>query len=319
MHAMGPQRAPLSEGRWHWSHGPIDLVIGAEGSPAVVQAALSEAWVRFGQVLPELVAELALLRRPVGERCTLQGAVARRMWAACAPFRGDVHGLQRREAGLRPMAAVAGAVAQEVLALLARGGIERAWVNNGGDIALHLAPGAQVRIGLVSDLARALRPGSGGEAITDGRFEIDAASPVRGIATSGWRGRSLSLGIADSVTVLATTAAQADAAATSIANAVDTDDPRIARRPACELRDDTDLGTLPATVHVPVLEPAVIARALQAGLRHARALQARGLIHAAFLVCQGQATSTEGGRPWPPAPLAFPRMDARLPDGSVFA
>jgi ApbE superfamily uncharacterized protein (UPF0280 family) len=54
--------------------------------------------------------------------------------------------------------------------------------------------------------------------------------PVRGIATSGWRGRSFSLGIADSVTVLARTAAQADAAATVIANAVDADDVRIRRR-----------------------------------------------------------------------------------------
>ena len=42
-------------------------------------------------------------------------------------------------------------------------------------------------------------------------------SPVRGVATSGWRGRSHSLGIADSVTVLAATAAMADAAATVIA------------------------------------------------------------------------------------------------------
>ena len=44
---------------------------------------------------------------------------------------------------------------------------------------------------------------------------------MRGIATSGWRGRSFSLGIADAVTVLAATAAEADAAATMIANAVD--------------------------------------------------------------------------------------------------
>ena len=43
----------------------------------------------------------------------------------------------------------------------------------------------------------------------DGRFSVAASSPVRGIATSGWRGRSFSLGIADSVTVLATTASRA--------------------------------------------------------------------------------------------------------------
>ena len=44
---------------------------------------------------------------------------------------------------------------------------------------------------------------------------------MRGVATSGWRGRSFSLGIADAVTVLARTGAAADAAATIIANAVD--------------------------------------------------------------------------------------------------
>ena len=43
----------------------------------------------------------------------------------------------------------------------------------------------------------------------------------RTVATSGWRGRSFSLGVADSVTVLAPTAALADAAATLIANAVE--------------------------------------------------------------------------------------------------
>jgi ApbE superfamily uncharacterized protein (UPF0280 family) len=54
--------------------------------------------------------------------------------------------------------------------------------------------------------------------------------PVRGLATSGWGGRSFSLGIADSVTVLARCAAAADAAATVVANAVDAEHPAIERR-----------------------------------------------------------------------------------------
>src|SRR5690606_11493942 len=146
-----------------------------------------------------------------------------------------------------PMAAVAGAVADEIVAAYRRPGVVRAWVNNGGDIALHLAEGASVRVGLFADLARFApvageHPGGCPGLVLDGKFEIDSAMPVRGIATSGWRGRSFSLGIADSVTVLARTAAQADAAATMVANAVDVDDPGIVRRPACELRDDTDLG-----------------------------------------------------------------------------
>jgi hypothetical protein len=87
------------------------------------------------------------------------------------------------------------------------------------------------------------RAGRGGGLRTDAQAEVRYESPVRGIATSGWRGRSFSLGIADSVTVLAATAAEADAAATIIANAVDVAHAGIiVRRPACSLKDDSDLG-----------------------------------------------------------------------------
>jgi ApbE superfamily uncharacterized protein (UPF0280 family) len=112
--------------------------------------------------------------------------------------------------------------------------------------------------------------------------------PVRGVATSGWRGRSQSLGIADSVTVLAATAPQADAAATLIANAVNVDDPRIVRQPAHQLRDDTDLGARLVTVDVPPLSVFQIGQALSRGQAYAHQLQAQGLIHAALLCCQGQ-------------------------------
>ena len=72
---------------------------------------------------------------------------------------------------------------------------------------------------------------------------IEADDPARGIATSGRHGRSFSLGIADAVTVLARTAAQADAAATIIANAVDLPGhPAILRCPAHDLQPDSDLG-----------------------------------------------------------------------------
>ena len=90
--------------------------------------------------------------------------------------------------------------------------LARAYVNNGGDIALHLGPGETFSIGMVD---RPDRPS------LIGRAAIGAADHVRGVATSGWRGRSFSLGVADAVTVLAASAALADAAATLIANAVD--------------------------------------------------------------------------------------------------
>lgn len=300
---MTARRAPLPPDGWHFQHGPIDLVIGAEGRPAVVAAAHEAAWQRFATVLNELVSELPLLRRPVEASCPLRGRVARRMWDACRPF-GDRF--------ITPMAAVAGAVAQELIAAYERGGVERAWVNNGGDIALHLAPGRSVRVGLFADLARLDAAQLINGLQLDGRFELTHAMPVRGVATSGWRGRSFSLGIADSVTVLARTAAQADAAATVIANAVDIDDPCIVRRPANALKDDSDLGSIPVTVDVPPLEREQALRALDAGLACARRLQADGLIHSAVLVCQGWVASTDGSGPRP-LPIAASRTAALAP------
>jgi len=290
---MQAQRALLDGGRWHFQHGPIDIVIGAEGDAAVLAAAHEAAWRRFQTVLPELVAELPALRMPVRGPCPLQGVIARRMWQACRPYHSRF---------ITPMAAVAGSVAQELIGWYESDSIQRAWVNNGGDIALHLAKGASARVGLFADLAR-LDPAN---VHVDGRFEVRDDMAVRGIATSGWRGRSFSLGIADSVTVLARTAARADAAATMIANAVDVSDARIRRAPANRLKDDSDLGEMPVTVDVPPLEPALIQRALHAGRQRALELQRDGLIHSAVLVCQS----------------AWMRVEAQVPQtelGSVFA
>lgn len=280
---MNAQRRQLPDQRWHFQHGPMDIIIGAEGSLAALGAAHEQAWMRFTGILAELVSEIAILRRPITGPCPVQGVIARRMWHACQPYESGF---------ITPMAAVAGAVAQELLACYRRADVMRAWVNNGGDIALHLAPSTSVCVGLYADMAR-LTPEEIQSGIqTDGQFEVTSSLPVRGIATSGWRGRSFSLGIADSVTVLARTAAEADAAATVIANAVNIDDLRIVRRPACDVKDDTDLGAIPVTVAVPMLEASLVRQALHAGLLRAQALQTAGLIWSAALVCQQQIRTT---------------------------
>jgi ApbE superfamily uncharacterized protein (UPF0280 family) len=265
----------------------MDIVIGAEGDADAVREAHDAAWHRFSPLLDELVVELPQLRTPVrsfDNDCPLSGTVARRMWQACHPY---------RDAFITPMAAVAGAVAEELIACYRRDGITRAWINNGGDIALHLAPRRSVSIGLYANLARFDRRQARGGIDLDGRFTVSAALPVRGVATSGWRGRSFSLGIADSVTVLARTSAAADAAATVIANAVNVDDPRIVRRPACELKDDSDLGGIPVTVDVPPLNRRLVEKALRSGARRARELRAAGLVWSAALGCQGRLLSTD--------------------------
>jgi hypothetical protein len=303
---MTAQRQPLPGRRWHFQHGPMDIVIGAEGAPDAVAQAHEAAWRRFVPLLDELVSELPLLRLPVADSCPLASAVARRMWWACHPY---------RSAYITPMAAVAGAVAQELIACYERPGVTRAWANNGGDIALHLAAGESVNVGLLSDLAR-FDPAA--PPPLDGAFTVHSALPVRGVATSGWRGRSFSLGIADSVTVLAATAAQADAAATVIANAVNVEDPRILRRPACELKDDSDLGAIPVTVDVPPLDQRQVDAALRAGQRRARELHACGLLWTALLGCQGWFATLDGApRALPSRESSFPRRrEPRAPDES---
>ncbi len=210
---------------------------------------------------------------------SLEAPIARRMVAACEPYAAQ--GIF-----VTAMAAVAGSVAQELIAHFERPGVRRAYVNNGGDIALHLTPGESFDIGLVIDPHRLARG-------VDGQFCVDAGSGVRGVATSGWRGRSLSLGIADSVTVLAPTAAQADAAATLIANAVNVQDSRIVRAPANTVRDDSDLHNLLVTVDVPELPPALVSLALARGADFAEREIAAGRVFAAALTLQGRVRRCE--------------------------
>ena len=273
-------RRRLADGRWHFQHGPIDCIVSADGDDAVIARCTDRAWDRFQGVLGELVAELAWLRAdlsaPGAATLRPRGRVAARMVAACRPY---------GESGtfITAMAAVAGSVADELAACFDVAGVQRASVNNGGDIALLLAEGHAYSVGLCTDPADALadRP-------LAGRFEVDAASPVRGVATSGWRGRSFSLGVADSVTVLAGSASAADAAATIIGNAVDVGAPGIVRRPACEVRDDSDLGDRLVTCAVPRLSSRAVAEALAAGAAVAAREVGAGRIVAAALSLQGR-------------------------------
>ena len=265
-----PQIALLSDGRrLHLQDGPIDLIVEARGDASEVRAAYEAAARRFTGLLDELCVELADLRKAAkpGE-CSLDGVIARRMHAAVVPFATNFF--------ITPMAAVAGSVAEEILgAMLAVASLDQAYVNNGGDIALHLGEGEHFSVGLMD------RPDRDGVMRT---IKVDANDPARGIATSGRHGRSFSLGIADAVTVLAATASQADAAATVIANAVDLPGhPAIVRKPANELQPDSDLGGRLVTRDVGHLSRAEITTALESGAECARQLFDRGLIESAVL------------------------------------
>lgn len=270
-----PQIALLPDGkRLHLQDGPIDLVVEAKGSDGDIGLAYEAAARRFIGLLDELCEELTELRKAADPaRSTLHSVVARRMQAAVAPFAAEHF--------ITPMAAVAGSVAEEILgAMLAAARLDRAYVNNGGDIALHLSGGEQFTVGLMD------RPDHQGVMQT---ITIEAGDVARGIATSGRHGRSFSLGIADAVTVLARTAAQADAAATIIANAVDLPGhPAVVRRPANELQPDSDLGARLVTRDVGTLRETEVDEALQAGVGRAQLLLAAGLIEGAALRLLGE-------------------------------
>ncbi|MEM9319156.1 MAG: UPF0280 family protein [Pseudomonadota bacterium] len=284
---QGPKAAYLDgTERLHLQHGPIDLIIGAEADqPAARQAAFETAISRFETLLEELVAELPLLRQPLPLAAAPEGFVARRMYQAAD--------LYAAHSFVTPMIAVAGAVADEILDVMTSAvSLRRAYVNNGGDIALHLTPGAQYAAAMISPDGTDL-----------GRIAIEAGTGIGGLATSGRAGRSLSLGIADSVTVAAFDAARADSAATLIANAVDLPEhPGIRREAANQLQPDSDLGARAVVCDVPTLSMDEKAAALARGQACAEAMIRDGTIAGAALFLQ-QSSEIVGSLSLPNKPV----------------
>ena len=274
----------MADNRLHLQHGPIDIIAHVDAPEEVRKRLYTSASNRFSTVLVELVAEMDLLKQPwSADLPDPKGGIAQKM---CFAVRGS-------DIFVTPMAAVAGAVADEVLeAMLYEAKnpdpcleeIQRMYVNNGGDIAFWLNAGESFSIGVVDN------PGI---PELNARVSLAYESPVRGIATSGWRGRSQSLGIADAVTVLAGSAAIADAAATLIANDVNIDYPGILKRPASEVKDESDLGMLPVTVDVPPLPVDQISEALKRGAQTAGNFIRTGKIEAAYLSLQKQTLVVE--------------------------
>ena len=113
-----------------------------------------------------------------------------------------------REAGVGPMAAVAGTIAWTGLEAMIRAGAHFGVIDNGGDIAL--IADRKVRVGLHA----------GASPLSDVfAFEIPPGDRIQGICTSSATvGPSVSLGVADAVTVFSGNVSSADAWATAICN-----------------------------------------------------------------------------------------------------
>jgi ApbE superfamily uncharacterized protein (UPF0280 family) len=271
---IGPQVSLLNDcKRLHLHHGPIDLIIEAFGLKGEIETSYAQAASAFEEVLNDLAEELPKLRSAdVMAYMNVSGPVASRMVCAVEPH---------SQIYVTPMAAVAGSVADYILSAMIKGrDLSRAYVNNGGDCALHLTDGQSFKMAAIAH----------GDF---GKLDLQHKDLARGVATSGWRGRSHSLGIADAVTVVAKDAASADVAATLIANEVDLlGHPAITRQPANELSPDSDLGAQKVTTGVAQLSAKDTDMALLNGLKKASDMKRDGLILDALLFLNGQIKQT---------------------------
>lgn len=135
------------------------------------------------------------------------------------------------ETSLTPMAAVAGAVAEQLKECLIGEGLEFLSVNNGGDIAIVNKRSKPVTI-RIGDIERSCS--------TPYILKIGELIDF-GVATSGFGGRSFTLGLADIVSVVASSAPLADAAATHIGNSTNFDAASVVRRKAVQIDPSTDI------------------------------------------------------------------------------
>ena len=254
MSASQPQVTWLPpDQRLHLSHGPTDLIIKAEGKDA--NNAYQQAIAVMETLLEDLVKELPDLRQQTSAHHQFQHPVAKLMQSASLGY---------GKRFITPLAAVAGAIADHVLNAMVLGNdLTKVSVNNGGDIAFWLTED-QKATAVLADM-------------NDARIHIHSHHPWRGMATSGYGGRSLSLGIADAVMVIADLASTADAAATMIANAVNLpanhpEADQIKTAPAISLASESDLGNRHVTTYVGPLSASAIAYALDAGETAAQAV-----------------------------------------------
>jgi len=276
LHYEKPMIRLCSEtGRLFLRHGPIDMFVKIDAENTdIVRKAYHKIAEHFGDILPQLSDELPVLRTEIKRIYDLpSGSVAARMYNSATRF--SEYGY------VTPMIAVAGSVADHVCNLVEPfDDINRILVNNGGDISLRLNEGTALNVGICDDITEP-------EISTTATIRSD--SGIGGVATSGWKGRSFSLGIADAVTVLASTAALADAAATLIANAVDIPySNKIDRQKASSISPDSDLGDKLVTTQVANLSHVEIEEALLRGKECAKKLRASGLVDTVYIALKGK-------------------------------
>ena len=206
------------------------------------------------------------------------------------------------DSGLTPLAAVAGAVADEVAEFALALGADRVVVNNGGDIAVRLSSGQSLRVGV-----KPPDPEQDQASPIMGRLNLRGGDGIGGVASSGWQGRSHSSGVADLVTVWGSSAAQADAAATALGNAAQA--PGAESAPAQDIDPDSGLGEQKLTTQVGPLPREQRLAALRGAREVAHRLHGQGIIIGCLVLVQGEALLLDQGRR---ITLAGPAASAKL-------
>lgn len=256
-------------------NGPMRLVIQAWEGPAPRLDLAAEAAGYAFECLACVAGQLAVLKRPGGSIDRLPSEPLAREMIASVRAVGD--------ADLTPLAAVAGTLADAVADRLFGRGLSRVIVDNGGDIAIRLAPGETARVGLRPEIAH---PAISHVLTLDGRHSS------WGVTTSGLGGRSFTCGIASAVTAVARSASLADAAATAVANACFAPGADVLRVPAAQLDPNTDIPELLVTVAVGDLTGAQRCEALSNALRKAEVLTRKGVIRGALAAVGREVVQT---------------------------
>jgi hypothetical protein len=266
-------------------YGPMTLTISAwaDGKPRPVMAA--RAAVLALEILDRLAAGQPLLKTITGKIKNLE---------SCPPLLQKAIRICRAVSSeLTGTAAVAGLAADAVLNEALRLGADRVIVNNGGDIALFTSGGQNIKVGLKTH--------------PDGQvthhLEVSSGTRIGGVATSGWTGRSFSIGVADIVTVWAGDCATADAAATWLAARTALFSEKVLKVIARAIDPATDIPHLEVTRAVGFLSTEEQKAALTAGLAEAEKLLDRGIIGGAFLAVQGEVCWVGRARGVEPRPF----------------
>lgn len=248
----------LAEGQVYIEYGPAAMKVLAYANGEPLTELCCRAVHVIHRALEEISASGPLLRRYSGEiDPTRLSGLPRIMYDAVA---------RTEEPTLTPMAAVAGTVADAVADWLFSCGATVAAANNGGDIALRLAPGNSIRLRTV----RSLLTGTASDPIV-----LRAEDGIGGICTSGLGGRSFTRGVVESLSVFSSRASQADALATHLANCSYIPSERVASTLAKNLDPSTDIPELSVVTAVDTLTEEERRQAVSQVLEEAKRQYAR--------------------------------------------